>query len=297
MRYWVGLTFSLRSVTNREIGAIETIFMTKFVIGIGSQRAGSTLLHKVLSECTSIFMHPIKELHYYDTLFGVRKPDILKEFSQRQLNRELDRLAQSDSHGYIDKTYRCYIRANKMLANNDVANIDYYDLYRPCIAENRLIGEITPEYMVLPEAGVQQMAEDLGKSTPIILISRDPVNRFISAFKLLKVYSGDNYDKNKMSEDILEVIDTMPEWIDQQIALGDYNSAQSLYERYFDNVLLLSYENDLNKPNLLGNKLQECLDIKVDRRTLRKITKTRLNKIGESGEVSPEVMSRLKELF
>lgn len=35
----------------------------KFVIGIGSQRAGSTLLHKILDECTNIFIHPVKELH------------------------------------------------------------------------------------------------------------------------------------------------------------------------------------------------------------------------------------------
>ena len=49
--------------------------MNRFVLGIGSQRAGSTLLHHCLDVASDVFMHPLKELHYFDTLHGVRVPD------------------------------------------------------------------------------------------------------------------------------------------------------------------------------------------------------------------------------
>ena len=42
----------------------------RYVIGIGSQRAGSTLLHRVLAACTPVWMHPMKELHYFDVVAG-----------------------------------------------------------------------------------------------------------------------------------------------------------------------------------------------------------------------------------
>ena len=72
----------------------------RFIIGIGSQRAASTLLHTLLSDSSDAFMHPVKELHYFDTLFGVRPQEALTEFSTRQLMREVDHIvAASECHG------------------------------------------------------------------------------------------------------------------------------------------------------------------------------------------------------
>lgn len=269
--------------------------MPKFVIGIGSQRAGSTLLHKVLDECTGIFMHPVKELHYYDTLYGVRHPDILKEYSQRQIDRELNRLISATNYGYMDKRYKCYIRTNKILANKKIEDVDYLDLYRPCIAENEMLGEITPEYMILPEDGVKKMAEDLGRDTKIILIKRDPVDRFISAYKLLKMYRGGKYDKEKVSEGILEVLETMPEWVAQQAKLNDYDSAIENYNRNFDDVLLLHYESIVGSPQGVASILEGFLDTPVDHASLSSLIKTRVNSIGDTGEVSDEVKGLVKE--
>jgi hypothetical protein len=36
--------------------------MNRFVLGIGSQRAGSTLMHHALEASTDVFIHPLKEL-------------------------------------------------------------------------------------------------------------------------------------------------------------------------------------------------------------------------------------------
>lgn len=271
--------------------------MTKFVIGIGSQRAGSTLLHSILDECTDVFMHPVKELHYYDTLYGVRNPAILKEFSKRQLNRELDRIISSESHGFIDKKYRCYLRANKILSIRDVESLQYLDLYRPCVNENNYLGEITPEYMILPDVGVMKMASDIGLDAKIILISRDPVDRFISAFKLLKSYGGGQYDKEKTSEQILEVLETMPAWVAQQDQLSDYQGAIKKYKKFFSNTLLISYEKITSNSAYFLQVLSDFLETKVNEDRFNEIMSTRVNSIGETGAVSTEVLDLLNKRY
>ncbi|MCP1304856.1 sulfotransferase [Halomonas sp. R1t8] len=272
--------------------------MPKFVIGIGSQRAGSTLLHRILDECTDIFMHPVKELHYYDTLYGVRQPDVLKEYSQRQIDRELDRLISDKAHGYINKRYKCYIRTNKILATQEVKDVDYLDLYRPCIAGNEMLGEITPEYMILPEEGVKRMAEELGSNAKIILISRDPVERFISAFKLLKNYSNPNYNPVFFEEDLLESLETMPSWIGQQKQMNDYEAALNKYLKYFDDVLFLSFEGMIKDVYVLKEKLETFLGVELDDRKFEAIFfGKKVNQIGETAVVSEKLRNKVENMF
>ncbi|ANB02741.1 hypothetical protein ECTOBSL9_2207 [Ectothiorhodospira sp. BSL-9] len=151
------------------------------------------------------------------------------------------------------------------------------------------LGEITPEYMILPEPGVEKMSNELGRSAKIILISRDPVDRFISAFKLLKVYRGDRYDKERVSEGINEALETMPEWVAQQAALNDYGSAMEKYQKYFDDVLLMSYENMVASPEKTSGILQEFLGLPVDKEKMKDLMGNRVNAIGESGEVPDDL--------
>ena len=80
--------------------------MNKFVIGIGSQRAGSTLLYTILEQCTPIYMHPVKELHYFDTLFNVRNPSVLHKFSVHQLHRDIDKIVKSKDLAFVDARYK-----------------------------------------------------------------------------------------------------------------------------------------------------------------------------------------------
>lgn len=271
--------------------------MTKFVIGIGSQRAGSTLLHKILDEATDVFMHPVKELHYYDTLYDVRSPDVLVDYSRRQLDRELDRLVSSKAFGYIDKKYRSFIRANKILANTPVSQVSYLDLYRPCVNDYNYLGEITPEYMVLPEEGVAHLARDVGSDAKIILISRDPVERFISAFKLLKNYSNPEYDSENFSHDLDEVLKSMPKWVEQQEQLNDYEAAVNKYSKYFDSILFLSFEKMVSDSDLLSCQLEDFLGLDVDKTKVSDILSNKVNAIGNTGDVSTEIISELSARF
>lgn len=265
----------------------------RFIIGIGSQRAGSTLLHKILDECTPIFMHPVKELHYYDTLYNIRDVSVLKAYSMQQLDRELDRIINTKQHDYIDKRYKCYLRTNKILAKTPIQKVNYIDLFRPCLSSNKYLGEITPEYMILPEEGVAQMANDLGKDAKIILISRDPVDRFISAFKLLKNYNNPNYDSASFSYDLEHALETMPSWIEQQKQLNGYECALEKYKKYFENVLLLSFESMVADTEKLKTQLKEFLDIPLIEEKYQKVFNSKVNSIGETAMIEKNLIKKI----
>lgn len=266
----------------------------KFVIGIGSQRAGSTLLHTILERCTPIFMHPIKELHYYDTLYGVRDPYILKDFSEKDVKRILDRLVEADQYAYINKRYKAYVRATNLLHCTPIEEIKYLDLYRPCIMHHQYLGEVTPEYMILPEEGVAKMAQDLGRDTKIILIGRDPLDRFISAVKLLKHYDDPSYDMTNFSNDIELVLETMPTWIEQQKQFNDYDVALNKYRTYFDNVLFLEYEKMVDSFDTLKTSLENFLEMKIADEEFQKVTSTKVNSIHENISVPKSTLNAVK---
>mgnify|MGYP000149599347 FL=1 len=271
--------------------------MNKFVIGIGSQRAGSTLLHKILDECTDIFMHPVKELHYYDTLFKVRHASVLTDFSKRQIDHILERIIKAPSHNFIDKRFKCNLRTNKLLANRTVEEVEYLDLYRPCVSESEYLGEITPEYMILPEEGIKKMRDDLGADTKIILIGRNPVDRFISAFKLLKMYNQSDYNMDLFQEDLDETMQTMPSWMEQQKQLSDYEGGITKYKKYFEQVLFISYEQIVTDPEIILKKLQSFLEMDIDKAKYHKILGKKVNAIGETGLIKKETINTLEQYF
>ncbi|TAL51617.1 MAG: hypothetical protein EPN92_00395, partial [Chitinophagaceae bacterium] len=145
----------------------------RFVIGIGSQRTGSTLLHHLLEASTNIFMHPLKELHYFDTLHRIRPKEALRDYSLRQMAREVEKIVTAKDLNFLTKKrYKCYLRANKILATNTIENINYLDLFRPCLMNTDLLGEVTPEYMLLNDIAIENMKSVIGENAAIILICR-----------------------------------------------------------------------------------------------------------------------------
>jgi len=263
----------------------------KFVIGIGSQRAGSTLLHRILSECTPIFMHPVKELHYYDTLFDVRNLNLLRSFSKNELNN-----FKGDPNN-LSKLEECYLRTNRILSKQDLAHIDYINLYRPCIMGNEYLGEITPEYMILPEEGIAKMREDVGEDAKIILIARNPIKRFISSVKLLKVYDDNDYNVENFENDILKVVTTMPNWMEQQRELNDYEVALERYKKYFNHVFFFCYDDFIENPEKLRSQLEIFLNMPIDPVVYEKILGKRVNSLKETGEISSNIIDILEKKF
>lgn len=271
--------------------------MNNFVIGIGSQRAGSTLLYKILDEATDVFMHPVKELHYYDSLYGIRKKEVLHKFSRGLLNSDISRIVDKQDFSFIDKRFKCHLRTNLILHDQDVENVDYLDLYRPCLKHNKVLGEITPEYMILPIKAIKKIKKDLGKDTKIILIARNPTDRFISACKLLKLYGGKSYDMTNFSDDIEKILNDMPGWVEQQDLLNDYKTAYNNYKSVFDSVLFVLYENIVANPAIFRKQLEDFLELEVDECKFNAILATKVNSIGESGSVDARLYAEIENRY
>ncbi|MGO2110707.1 MAG: sulfotransferase [Pseudoclavibacter sp.] len=268
--------------------------MPRFVIGIGSQRAGSTLLHRILDDCTPVMMHPVKELHYFDTKFRIRDPRVLKEFSSRQLDRELDDFVTGTKPTQFGAKKSAYLRANWMLASRDIDDVEYADLFRP-FQPDAVLGEITPEYMLLRESQIEYMAEVVGAEAKIILIRRDPVDRFVSAFKLLKMYGGGTIDSERFSDELVATLSSMPTWVDQQIQLNNYPEAEAQFRRHFGSVLVLDYRAMSADPGGLARDLEAFLELPVNADAVREKLAVRVNAIGETGEVTDEALVTLKQ--
>ena len=236
------------------------------LLGVGSQRAGSTLLYRLLhTSMKGLFMHPVKELHVFDSIHNVRPPKALKTFSEHQLER------LNKSHGELDevknggnKRLICEIRANKILSERDINKVDYLDLFRPCLMHYNWIGEITPEYMLLSKEQLKDIYRLFdGRVVPILMV-RNPAKRFVSAFKLRHAYmrpkdqpAPDNYI---LLKDLNLLLNRHKEdgWVKAQLRLT------SVFGR---NCLILSLDTLVSRPKDAFKVLEDCtgLDLDYDR--------------------------------
>lgn len=270
----------------------------QFIIGIGSQRAGSTLLHKLLDESSEIYMNPVKELHYFDTIFNVRSQNTLTEFSKRQFQRELSNIIDFGESINFNKQYKNLLRASYMLYNSDVKNIEYIDLFRPSVKDNKMLGEITPEYSLLNDNALKYMYEVLGEAK-IILLVRNPVQRFISAYKLLKMYGKDSsyVCLDTASDEILNIINTEGAWLLQQDDFNDYEEIEIKYKKFFSNVLMLPYDYLFLEKEFVINSLESFLGIDIDHDTYNSISSKRVNSLSGEFKVSDEVIDILNDRY
>ena len=236
----------------------------RFIIGIGSQRAASTLLHTLLSESSDAFMHPIKELHYFDTLFGVRPQAALTEFSQRQLMREVDHIVAANDFSFIGRRYKCALRTNRILASQPIEKVDYLDLFRPFLRDREVLGEVTPEYMLLDEAQVVRMREVVGEDACIILMCRNPVQRVLSAAKLFNVYNNLRMDSTQLTAWLVNMIEQSSSWMNAQDRYNDYERAIAIFGKLFPNFLTLSYDGLVKFPERAAASIASVTGLKVD---------------------------------
>lgn len=267
----------------------------QFVIGIGSQRAGSTLLYKALDECTDVYMNPVKELHYFDTLHRVRNEKVLRDFSRRQIDREIDRIVSSKNLGFVNKRYKNYLHANRLLENLKFNDFRYLDLFRPCVMDNAMLGEVTPEYMILPEEGVMHLRDTVGEDAKIVLLTRNPVDRFVSSFKLLNNYRGGSV--NDVSREIVEVLDAMPMWTEQQKSLSQYRVAYELYKKYFNTVIVRDYLDFVKEDGSGIHQILTDLDLPYDSEKIDGLVKSRVNSLGEPFVISEHASSIIENYF
>jgi len=130
---------------------------------IGAQRAGTTWLHRVLTQHPALWLPPVKELHYFDRLDTKRT--IFEPKERRRVG--LKRLLSLDPW---QLTYWLGARSDKW----------YASLFRRGHEKGLITGEITPAYATLDETVLRRI-QRLNDRIKLIFVMRDPVDRVWSA--------------------------------------------------------------------------------------------------------------------
>lgn len=296
----------------------------KYLVGIGSQRAGSTLLAHLLDECTPVYIHPQKELHYFDTVTGNRPLDWLREYLETN-----QRIAEQRSVGLAGLARRAgrrvrdtgrtltgrasVVQASRVRERNqrwttemvlscasaeDLARIPYVDLFAPAAGTYSMVGEITPEYQLLDDTGVARMRAVIGSDARIILLRREPVARILSSFVLLRGYlsSGEVEASQLDEEGLLEMIEEDGLFIRQQYAFSDYDTASRRYREYFDNVLEIEMADLIAGDDAVRKSLADLLGVHIDKRRYARTVSTRVNSFGDP-RFSEELVSAVERGF
>lgn len=238
-------------------------------------------------------MHPVKELHYFDTLCGMRAPKALQEFSLRQIMREVDHIVQAKEFRFVNPRYRCYLRTNRLLASKPVESIAYRDLYRPMLARYTLFGESTPEYMRLAEADIQRMCATIGSDALILLLCRDPVQRFLSSVKLFNRYNGLQMSDEDASRWVGNALRAENSWLLAQDGYNDYLSAIERYRKYFDRVVAIPYDQLILDPETVARQISATGDIRISTDAFVAGINKSSNRLGDGFELAPEILECL----
>ena len=151
--------------------------------------------------------------------------------------------------------------------------------------------------MILPEAGVNHMAKMLGSDTKIILIARNPTQRFISSVKLLKANTREPAPNETFETELLKTMVNMPAWMAVQDRLNDYESALSIYGKYFENVLFLSFDKLTKNIQETHSLLEGFLERPVNKKKYRSLLGTRINAIDETAPISDKVIQLLDSRY
>ncbi len=130
---------------------------------IGAQRAGTTWLHRVLSQHPRLWLPPVKELHYFDKLETKRTAFDPKE-------RRRVRLGGLKSMDPWLFRYWFGKRGDGW----------YGRLFRDARAKGFIAGEITPAYATLSEKVLRRIHR-MNDKIKLIFVMRDPVERVWSA--------------------------------------------------------------------------------------------------------------------
>ncbi|MDA8587012.1 sulfotransferase [Rhodobacteraceae bacterium] len=151
---------------------------------IGAAKAGTSWLHRQLTQHPQCHLRSIKELHYFDALEG---DQMKRELSKhRDLQKDmLNRLVRNGSAPDVLLGQKLADRAAWLdvleAGREDVPA--YLDYLNDGAAPGQVVGEVTPAYALLPEKRLRVMAR-ITDDVRFFYMLRDPVERLWSHVRM-----------------------------------------------------------------------------------------------------------------
>lgn len=205
---------------------------------IGAQRAGTTWLHKVLSEHPALWLTPVKELHYFD------KPHRTRTW----LDPHERRRVQPRAYDLWHLRYLFGRRSDEW----------YSGLFHKAQSRGYLAGESTPDYAVLNDKGLQSIRR-VNSKVKLIFVLRDPVDRAWSAAN--NAYRKDRLSSLSIDEALawaaLRKVSSRSTYVDTIRRVETIFSPDQLHCGFFDDLR--------DRPEVFVADVLEFLGIETDR--------------------------------
>lgn len=216
---------------------------------IGAQKAGTSWLYKQLSEHPDVWMPPVKELHYFNTLYV---PQNRRWTKQHLRNGTLNIIKQHITSA--DPINFEYIRYLSQLAAGNPFTEDWYkSIFNWPAARFKILGDITPEYSTIPDAGVKYVRSLLG-AVKIIYIIRNPLKRALSQLRM----NASRHLKGEICEADWMRLAQGEEILDR----GDYMEYVPRWKKEFGgDILFLPYGRIASRPEAVLAEIGEFLQL------------------------------------
>jgi len=154
---------------------------SRYVIGIGAQKSGTSWLADYLLGHPEVLVTPIKELHFFDSLY---RPDLCAGFERKIIKSFVD-VAHKMQVADVSKDTGRFNRFSKLFDRvrmcGDIQRYRHY--FEHYASTQSVFCDITPEYALLDREGFEAV-KSLADDVRLIFLIRNPIERFWSAVRM-----------------------------------------------------------------------------------------------------------------
>ena len=202
-------------------------------IGVGAQRAGTTWLASYFAGHPEILMSPIKELHYFDALWGTPRMARWDQMFLDKFRNQMSRITVDDIRNNSQE-WRAVDGVRDRVFMIGGHHDKYLEYFAKRIGRRTVAAEITPSYAQLDAASFTSI-QGIHPRTKFIFLLRNPIDRLWSALR-------HRQRKSKYSDQAIEKlisgkgIKLRSDYRHTLKALADAVPPQNLFIEFFENL-------------------------------------------------------------
>lgn len=254
-------------------------------LGIGAQKAGTTWLHRMLSQHPDLWLPPIKEIHYFDRAHS--KNHLSANGQASNLTRARSE-AVARAKYWVTQSKLAPEKMSERLRCLDIVGAslltdEWYASIFEFAPRQAICGEITPEYALVNDAAIAHMLR-LKPELKFVFIMRDPVDRCWSALRM-----EDRRQRLGRAARLKRI--RRPGFV----AYSDYMKTILRYREFVahDRLLLLFYDQVLHRPEEILR--ETCNFLRVDFSSVEFKGISEKIHVGSQEDLEPELYDALRK--
>ncbi|MEM7769122.1 MAG: sulfotransferase [Cyanobacteria bacterium P01_E01_bin.6] len=227
-------------------------------ICIGAQRSGTTWLYETLIRHPDVFLPPIKELHYFDSLdqtvpIGYRFHERKYRLRMRSTCvKSLWQIFQNQVNhpGLVLSFWKDYFLGDGSISW-------YQNLFLKAAEQGKVTGEITPAYSMLSPEYIKQLKQ-VNPQLKIIYILRNPIDRSFSQATKDLIRSKKIKASDVSDDDFIDFFKS-----DICFRRSDYLDSLKNFRDVFDvdKFLICFFDEIQDNPKALIERICEFIDV------------------------------------